>query len=617
MPDFRQRLEQLFILCLFLFTVSACKPAIHAPILLISGQGDFGRYTAEILKAEGFNEFDTLTMTVDGPDESVLAKYPTVILSHKVTAPSIWKKFENYASMGGNLISVIPPSFTAPVSGFAARKPDDQAGYLYIDSLNKPGPAFTTHRIQVHSERCSYLPAPSDVIAWFGSDSGPSHSAPALVIKKSETGHIANFLYNLPANIVLTRQGNPQLAGKETDGIPGLRAMDLFTGGWVDTTCNTINQADEQMHLLSAVIEQLNKDKTPLPRLWYFPDTLKCLVTLTNDGEYRAEKDFDPQFRDMDSVGAKMSLYVIGTKDVSKEWVKKWTARGFEIAGHPDDTREAVLPHWKTMDSILSAKVNEIAVAYELPMKTNVNHWFVWCSTDSSGKQEFAAEAQLEAKHGIGLEVNYAHYDNNSSEGHFLGKSGSGQGNYAGSGLPMRFTASDGKVIPVWQHYNNVYDQQYNEQHDPQGFFDCFKGLMDRSIDKDVYSFISIKSHNDEYYFSRFPLLKMISYATERGIPVWTAARLLEFVQQRDYAEFSDIQWKKNELSFVLKMKQSQKNGLTIIIPAVYGDLKPGKINLNNAAVKFSLSDVRGKQYAFLNVPASETSLVTVKYIPR
>jgi len=617
MPDFRQRLEQLFIICLSLFTVSACKPAIHAPILLVSGQGDFGRYTAEILKAEGFNEFDTLSLSVDRPDEAVLAEYPTVILSHKVTDPAIWKTFESYSARGGNLISVIPPSFTAPVSGFTTTKPDDQAGYLYIDSLNRPGFGFTTHRVQVHSERSNNIPDSSVVIAWFGSGSGPSHSAPAVVIKKSGRGHTAAFLYNLPANIVLTRQGNPLLAGKETDGIPGLRAMDLFTGGWVDTTCNKINQADEQMHLLSEIIEQLNKDKTPLPRLWYFPDTLKCLVTLTNDGEYRAEKDFDPQFRDMDSAGAKMSLYVIGTKDVSKEWVQKWTARGFEIAGHPDDTREAVLPHWKTMDSVLNAKVSEIAGAYELPMKTNVNHWFVWCSTDSAGKQEFAAEAQLEAKHGIALEVNYAHYDNNASEGHFLGNSGSGQGNFAGSGLPMRFSSSDGKVIPVWQHFNNVYDQQYNEQHDPRGFFDCFKGLMDRSIDQDVYSFISIKSHNDEYYFSRIPLLKMISYSTERGVPVWTAARLLEFVQQRDEAEFSDIQWKGNELSFVLNMKQSLKNGLTIIIPAVYRNLKPEKINIGNAAVKFSVSDVRGKEYAFLTVPASEKSLVTVKYIPR
>ncbi len=34
-------------------------------------------------------------------------------------------------------------------------------------------------------------------------------------------------------------------------------------------------------------------------------------------------------------------------------------------------------------------------------------------------------------------------------------------------------------------------------------FINCFKGLMDRSLYNEVYSFISVKSHNDEYYFSK------------------------------------------------------------------------------------------------------------------
>lgn len=65
--------------------------------------------------------------------------------------------------------------------------------------------------------------------------------------------------------------------------------MDLFTDGWVDTLNNVINQADEQMILLSHCIEHMSSYVKPLPRLWYFPDTLKCLVTLTNGGEYNDE----------------------------------------------------------------------------------------------------------------------------------------------------------------------------------------------------------------------------------------------------------------------------------------------------------------------------------------
>ncbi len=120
------------------------------------------------------------------------------------------------------------------------------------------------------------------------------------------------------------------------------------------------------------------------------------------------------------------------------------------------------------------------------------------------------------------MEANYAHYDNNSGQGHFLGSMGTTQGNFTGSGLPMKFATSKGKILGIYQHLNNVYDQEYTENHDPDGFFNCFKGLVDRSIYDQVFSYISIKSHNDEYYFSRVPLLKMLAYANSKNIPVWT-----------------------------------------------------------------------------------------------
>ena len=325
--------------------------------------------------------------------------------------------------------------------------------------------------------------------------------------------------------------------------------MDLFTDGWVDTSNSTINQTDEQMALLSHCIENMMADKKPLPRFWYFPDTLKCLVTLTNDGEYKSESDFEPQFRDVDSMGAKMSLYIIGVDKVSRAWVDKWTARGFEIAGHPDDTKEAGNPTWNRMDSAISTRKKEIASDYGLPMRTNVNHWFVWCGKDADGKQEFAAEAKLEEKNGIEMDINYAHYDIKSNQGdHYLGPLGTNQGNFNGSGLVMKFADSKGKIINVYQHLNAVYDQEYNESHDPEGFFNCFKGLMDRSLHNEVYSFISVKSHNDEYYFSKSPLMKMLAYANQQNIPVWTEIKLLDFIKMKDEASFSNIRWVNNKL---------------------------------------------------------------------
>ncbi len=185
-------------------------------------------------------------------------------------------------------------------------------------------------------------------------------------------------------------------------------------------------------------------------------------------------------------------------------------------------------------------------------MKSVVNHWFVWCGIDAEGRPEFAAQAEIEAGRNLGIDINYAHYDNNSTQGHFLGPSGISQGNFTGSGLPMKFAGSKGNIINIYQHLNNVYDQEYNELHDPDSFFNCFRGLMDRSLYNEVYSYISIKSHNDEYYFSKVPLMKMLDYAGARGIPVWTAEKLLDFLKMKEEAAFERITWSDQKLSFML-----------------------------------------------------------------
>jgi hypothetical protein len=369
------------------------------------------------------------------------------------------------------------------------------------------------------------------------------------------------------------------------------------------------------MALLSHCIENMMKDKKPLPRFWYFPDTLNCLVTLTNDGEYKSESDFEPQFRDIDSMGAKMSLYLLGVDKVSSAWVDKWTSRGFEIAGHPDDTKEAGNPTWNRMDSAISARKKEIASAYGLPMHTNVNHWFVWCGKNADGKQEFAAQAMLEEKNGIEMDINYAHYDMNSNQGdHYLGPLGANQGNFNGSGLVMKFADSKGKTINVYQHLNAVYDQEYNESHDPEGFFNCFKGLMDRSMHNDVYSFISVKSHNDEYYFSKKPLMKMLAYANLLNIPVWTENKLLDFIKMKDEASFSNVRWVNNKLVFEVNSSFKNSNGLTFMVPVKYKDLRVKKISLDGNDAGFIMRLVKGSEYALVTLEPGMNHSIIVYY---
>ncbi len=148
-----------------------------------------------------------------------------------------------------------------------------------------------------------------------------------------------------------------------------------------------------------------------------------------------------------------------------------------------------------------------------------MNHWFVWCGKDSSGTGDSGAMAGIMQKYGVGLEGNYAQYDNGSPQGAFLGGR-TNVGNYTGSGLPMKLADHRGTVYDVYQLPNNVYDQLYMEANDRDGFFNCFKTIMDRSITHGVYSWIHLKSHRLEWDFSRIPVLRMLDYANANSIPV-------------------------------------------------------------------------------------------------
>jgi hypothetical protein len=604
----------LLIVVLSMLPEGCSKHNPLPPILILAQQNNFGTYTGEMLKAEGFNEFIIDSLGSGRINRSYLNEFDLVVVAEPVMDMNVSAILREYVEKGGNIIGFEPEDQLDDLFGIGINKGPGNSGYLAIDTASEVGNSLTSNLIQVHVPHRKYLPGKGEVVAWFRDRTDPDKRYPAVVKYKYGKGHTAAILYNMTKNIVLTRQGNPSLAGIEKDGIPGLRAMDMFTDGWVDTSNSIINQADEQMTLLSHLIEGMASSKKPLPRLWYFPDTLRSLITLTNDGEFRGEDDFEKQFRDIDSLGAKMSLYILETGKVTGLWARKWSEKGFEISGHPDDTENANSPSWRDMDSVQTAKIKEISELYGLKMSTVVNHWFVWCGNEASGRQEFAAQAEIEAGHGLSMDINYAHYDNNSSQGHFLGPLGRDQGNFTGSGLPMRFALSTGKTIDIFQHLNNVYDQQYTENHDPEGFFQCFKGLIDRSLNDEVYSFISIKAHNDEYYFSKTPLLRMIAYANSKGVPVWTAEDLLDFLRTRDGSEISDLKWDKNNLSFRLGTSIHDKSHLTFMVPFLYDNIRIKQVKIDGSTVPFIIRSLKGMTYAFSTVHSGVVYSVQVSY---
>jgi len=605
------------MICLLITSINYASATSQHPILVLGTDNNFGSYLPEILRTEGFNEFRMKSITDAKVTLDYLKKFDIIILAENILTGRQVSMITMYVGEGGNLITFKPDAKLNNVFGIIPAEGTFNDRYIAIDTGNQTGKGLTSETLQFHGEVGKYDLRGGQKIATIYTDAVTATDYPAVVLNNYGRGHAMAFLYNLPQSIVYTRQGNHLNAGKETDGIVGIRAMDMFTEGWLDTTKNTLNQADEQMRLLSHGIERLSRYTKPLPRFWYFPDTLKCLVTLTNDGEDSREAEFVPQYEGIDTMSAKMTLYIKETDFISKAWVDKWAKKGFEMAAHFDDTRQAQYPDWKTMDSVIKDLKKKISIRYDIStIQTVTNHWFVWCGKDSNGVADFAAQAKLEANNNIRLDNNYARYDNHSNQGYFLGAMGSGQGNFTGSGLSMKFADDKGKVINNYQHICNVYDQQYMEHADSIGFYNCFKGLVDRSLYNGVYSYVSIKAHNAEYFFSKIPLTKMLDYAKKNGIPVWTAAKLFNFLVVKDEAGFTNIKWSGSQLTFKIKSSSTHSNGLSSMIPYEYKGKKIAKITINGTVAPYAVELIKGFEYALVTTRPGSDYRMAVEYLP-
>ena len=70
-----------FVFCIFLY--NSCAPdgdRSSAPILVLATSANFGTYTGEILKAEGFNEFIIDSLTDNKITPAYLTRFDIVIL---------------------------------------------------------------------------------------------------------------------------------------------------------------------------------------------------------------------------------------------------------------------------------------------------------------------------------------------------------------------------------------------------------------------------------------------------------------------------------------------------------------------------------------------------------
>jgi hypothetical protein len=89
---------------------------------------------------------------------------------------------------------------------------------------------------------------------------------------------------------------------------------------------------------------------------------------------------------------------------------------------------------------------------------------------------------------------------------------------------------------------------------------------------------------------------------------------LLNFLKARDEAAFKNIQFKNNQLTFIIHSSYQTDSKITAMVPLLFKGKKIQVIEVNGAAVKFLSRYVKGTSYAFVPVAAGLSHQIIVTY---
>ena len=312
---------------------------------------------------------------------------------------------DTWVAGGGKLIAFRPDKALAALCGLTDTVPSGtiSEGYLGVNTTTSIGQGVVGDTIQFHGTADQYTLSGATTLATLYSNATTATAYPAITRYTRGSGQVVVFTFDLAKSIVLMRQGNPAWAYTEGDGITGIRASDMFVHSgqpnWVDTSKLLIPQADEQMHVLSHAIEQLNN--APMPRMWYFPGLTKGALIMTGDSEGCDDACVNAPMADVNSHGGTYTAYLLGTPN-SLASVTAWGTAGNGVAPHYDDTANATNPTVTNMDAVYDAATPIFISTYGVTPRTARNHWIVWTG--------WSEQAEIEVDHGIGLDTNYYHY---------------------------------------------------------------------------------------------------------------------------------------------------------------------------------------------------------------
>src|SRR5262245_3261880 len=562
-------------------TVGVHTQAVPPPMLLITSNtasNPFDVYLAEILRAEGFNQFGVKDITAVTATD--LSNVEVVVLAEMTLTAAQANLISNFVAGGGRLVAMKPDNQLAPVLGLTPAGSVTTEGYFGLNASTAFADGFPTTTLPFHGQAVNYTAVTgATTLATLFSNSTAATPFPAVI----KFGRTVTWAYDLSRRVVYTRQGNPANAS-DRDGSPPYRTEDIFYNA-IDRDKVNIPYADVQMRMLSRAISDLLSDVMPFPRLWYFPGSNRTLLIVTSDSHANPQTYFDTVIASVEAHGARDSFYMFnGGPSVSS--VTTWKSRGHEFGMHP-----AGYQNGTSLTQAFQNNVNWFLLGgYGPPSATARIHQLEW--------QGWVDGAKIEASSGVQLDTSYYTWGPAVTypDGH------QAHGFITGSGLPMRFIDETGTIVPVYQQVTSVIDEQLlvtsaSELLTTDQALTVTRGLIDAS-QAGGYSAITTQFHVDYYGFGEVrPWAEgTMDYARGLGIPMWTAERWLNYTTNRAATTLTNFSWDPNgrQLAFAVNVPAGSEPQ-SVALPGAYGGSGLSGITVDGSLAAVATQVISGR----------------------
>jgi large repetitive protein len=588
----------------FSFTTSP-PPAVPpddgagGPVLIVSNTlNPFSRYMVEILRAQGYTEFEAMDISEVTP--AILLNYDVVLLGNMTASSGLVSMLTPWVNAGGTLIAQHPSSLLWPLMGITASGTVLSDAYVLVNTTSGlPGAGIVNQTIQYHGPADEYTLSGATSLATLYSSAATATIFPAVTTNSigANGGKTIAFAYDLARSVVTTRQGNPALVGLHLDGQSGpSRSDNMFMGTtpWLDFNKVAIPQADEQQHFLTNIILQSNLHKKPLPHLWILPSGLKAAVVMTGDDHNVNYGSTETRFNEYVGLSADNSpasvanwtavrgtSYIYNNTPIPQDSVAYFQSLGFEIALHPTTLCVDFTP--SSLSSDLTTQVSALEVQYPalIPPVTNRTHCLPW--------SDWSSQPLIENSLGIRFDVNYYYWPGTWIQNR--------PGMFTGSGMPMRFSDLNGAIIDAYQAPTQITDES------GQDIPFNIATLLDNAINLGYYGAFVMNMHTDQGIHPGSDAIT--SAAASRSIPVIAAKQMLNWLDTRNSTAFSNMAWDNvnKKLSFHLA---TTATNLQAMVPFNSADGTLIQVTENGSNKAYTLQTIKGVSYGFFNASTND-----------